>query len=157
VAKKVVTPLTDTEAGAWFGLLTVHSAVVRAVEAALVADQGLTLSEYEVLFRLSRKVDGPVPARQLAAGVVTVSPTRVSRVLERLASQGLVERNGHPGDRRIALIQITKKGSQRAAAADDVFFDAVRREYLDPLSARDLADLARIWRKLEAHVAARGS
>ena len=44
--------LAPAELGAWRGLLRVHSALVKALDAELLATHGLPLTSYEVLINL---------------------------------------------------------------------------------------------------------
>ena len=44
--------LAPAELGAWRGLLRVHSALVKALDAELIATHGLPLTSYEVLINL---------------------------------------------------------------------------------------------------------
>ena len=47
--------LTDEELAAWRGILRVHSALVKTLDAELQAAHGLPLSSYEVLIYLQRR------------------------------------------------------------------------------------------------------
>jgi hypothetical protein len=51
--------LTDqaTAVTAWAGLLRAHAASTRELSAALVAEHGLTINDYEALLHLSRAED----------------------------------------------------------------------------------------------------
>ncbi|MDQ3827070.1 MAG: MarR family transcriptional regulator, partial [Actinomycetota bacterium] len=44
-------------------------------------------------------------------------PTSVTNIVDRLQADGLVERSGHPTDRRTTLVTITEAGRQRQKAA----------------------------------------
>ena len=52
------TALRTEELRAWRGMLQVHAAVTRALDADLRAEHGLALSSYEVLMLLGEAWDG---------------------------------------------------------------------------------------------------
>lgn len=139
--------LTDAQSHAWFGLLETHALVVGQVERALVRGHDLTFSGYELLYRLSG-VEAPVPLRDLAADVVSVSRSRISRVLEDLARAGLVTKSSSPVDARLALVAITDEGRATSTAACETFGAAVRRAFLDALAPDDVLALNAVWSKV---------
>ncbi len=75
----------------------------------IVAAHGFTVSEWRVLATLA---DGePITIGQLAQTAVTKQPT-VTRLLDRMAAKGQVERLAHDSDRRITLVRITPAGKR---------------------------------------------
>ena len=138
--------LTGERNAAWFGLLTVHASVTRAVESKLTAESDLSFSAYEVLYRL--RWSDAQPARRLAAQIVSVSPTRVSRVVDDLVQRGLVLREPSTQDGRVSLVSLTAAGRAVLKSADRTFFEAVERSFFERLDDDDVAALARAWAKL---------
>ncbi len=103
-------------------------------------DVGLSATHLAALATLDRH--GPLPLGELAA-LEKVAPPSMTRVVSRLAEEGLVDRERKPGDRRLVVITITGPG--RALLAAD------RRRRDEWLSARlvelpddDLAALAAV-------------
>jgi DNA-binding MarR family transcriptional regulator len=94
-------------------------------------DVGLSATHLAALATLERH--GPIPLGELAARE-KVAPPSMTRVVSRLATAGLVDRQVRPGDRRQVLVTITDQG--RALLAAD------RRRRDEWLSAR-LAELPR--------------
>jgi len=76
----------------------------------------LTFARYEILTLLSFTKRGSLPMTRMGA-LLQVHPTSVTSAVDRLESQGFVERLMHPTDRRAVLASITKSGRQRSAAA----------------------------------------
>src|ERR1700709_436402 len=79
--------LSTTELGAWRGLLRVHTAVVKALDAELTAAHELPLSSYEVLMTLEA---APGHRRRMAelADSVLLSRSGMTRLVDRLERGG---------------------------------------------------------------------
>lgn len=80
-------------------------------------ETGLTLNQWRVLATLSRK-GGQTQAALAAA--IEVSPMTVSDVIERLESQGLVQRAPDPLDSRAKRVTLTEAAVPVVARARDV-------------------------------------
>jgi len=76
-------------------------------------DVGLSATHVAALATLNRH--GPLPLGELAA-VEKVAPPSMTRVVARLADEGLVDRERKPGDRRQVVISITEAGVALLAA-----------------------------------------
>lgn len=84
----------------------------------------------------------------LAAGL-HCSPATASRVIERLATSGIIARAPHPDDRRSTVLTLTAEGQQRAGTlftSGDQLMDRL----LDDWSPADRAELDRLLRRLAA-------
>ena len=68
----------------------------------------LSFSAFEILCRL--KDFEPQPVRSLAGELVTVSPTRASRLIQDLIDTGHLMRGANQEDGRISLICMTEDG-----------------------------------------------
>src|SRR4051794_41859294 len=90
--------LAPAELGAWRGFLRVHSALVKALDAELLATHGLPLTSYEVLINLQA---APGHRRRMAelADSVLLSRSGTTRLVDRLQPRGPPER-GTPDPRR---------------------------------------------------------
>src|SRR5437764_12131075 len=84
---------------AWRALLTSHAALVRRLSAELEEEKGLPLAWYEVLLFLSSAPDGRMRMGELADSLL-LTPSGVTRLLDRMESDGLVARQRCPRDRR---------------------------------------------------------
>lgn len=76
----------------------------------VLREAGLNSLEWRVLATLSDS--GPVPVGQLALEVLAKQPT-VSKTLDRLQEQGLVERQADGRDARRSLVAITAAGRRK--------------------------------------------
>ena len=76
-------PLTPAEVEAWRGLLRVHSALVRQLDADLRLAHDLSLQEYEVLLTLAAAPEQRMRMSDLAAAVL-LSQSGLTRLVDRL-------------------------------------------------------------------------
>ena len=125
----------DPRMRAWRAFLYAHAAVMRELEAQLVAERGMTLAEYDALVQLAG-----APARDLRmsdlASRVLLSRSGVTRLVDRLERQGLVRREHCGSDARGAFAALTTAGVHRLREAmpvhlrgiDQVFGDVIGEE-----------------------------
>lgn len=98
--------LDDETLATWRAFLNAHARVTRAISRELAAAGLPDLSWYDVLWALYRK---PLRVKELAAAVV-LSPTAMSRFVDRVEEAGYVRREPDPDDRRALQITITDAG-----------------------------------------------
>ena len=139
-------PFTPDEFGAWRGMLRVHATVFRELDRRLSTGHGLGVDAYGVLITLVT-----VPDRTLPIGALgeqrNLSPSGISRSVDRLVKAGLVERTTNPSDRRSQLVGLTAEGLARLRAAQVTHHAVVRELLLDRLDERDLKRLTALWEK----------
>lgn len=117
-------------------------ALPRAIDADMVRDQGLSLTEYTALMHLSEAPDRQLRMSALAAAC-EMSLSGMTRVTQRLESEGLVRRVKHTHDARGCNAVLTEAGFARLERAWPTNLAAVRRHFLDHMAGIDLAQLAR--------------
>ncbi len=139
-------PFTPGEFGAWRGMLRVHATVLRELERALLADHGIGVDAYGVLITLVSAPGGTLTIGELGERR-NLSPSGVSRSVDRLAKTGLIERSANPADGRSLLIGLTPQGLARLRAAQLTHHTVVRELLLDRLSERDLKRLGDLWER----------
>ncbi len=139
-------PLTPAEFGAWRGMLRVHASVFRALDRALLANHGFGIDAYGVLITLVTAAGGTLPIGELGERR-NLSPSGVSRSVDRLAKVDLVERRTNPADGRSLLVGLTPQGLARLRAAQVTHHAVVRELLLDHLDQRDLERLGELWEK----------
>lgn len=79
---------------------------------------GLTFARYEVLMLLSFASTGSLPTTKVGERLL-VHPTGITRLVDKLESEGLVRREPHPDDRRSTLVVISRTGRQLASRATE--------------------------------------
>jgi DNA-binding MarR family transcriptional regulator len=98
--------MDDTVLDTWRAFLNAHARVTRAISRDLAAAGLPDLSVYDALWALYK---GPLRVNQLADSVV-LSPTAMSRFVDRLERDGYVRREPDPADRRALQVTITDEG-----------------------------------------------
>jgi DNA-binding MarR family transcriptional regulator len=133
--------LSEPEMRAWRTLLNVTTGVMATLDGELRAEHGLSLGEYEVLVHLSEAPDHSIRMTDLAAGL-RLSPSGITRRIDGLVRNGLVERRQCPSDRRGSNAVLTPEGLLRLRTAAPTHVRGVRAHFVDQLSERQLANLA---------------
>jgi DNA-binding MarR family transcriptional regulator len=140
-------PLSDREFDAWGGFLRTHAMLVRELDAELTHTHGLPLSSYEVLLKLVNADHGQMRMSDLA-DAVWLSRSGVTRLVDRLERDGLVERRACPSDARGAYAVITPGGRERFAEAQKTHLAGVRSRFLSHFDEDDQQALAEFWTRL---------
>src|SRR3954453_1352134 len=108
--------LTEVELDAWRGFLRTYTTLMRDLDDELTERHGLPISSYDVLVQLDEAPDGML-RMSLLADAVLLSRSGLSRLVARLANQGLLERLECKNDARGAFAAITDQGRELLAEA----------------------------------------
>jgi DNA-binding MarR family transcriptional regulator len=131
-------PLSADEMAAWHAFIRAHARVARVLEAELEAEQGLSLPAYEVLAHLSEAPEGRLRMSDLAA-LSVLTPSGLTRVVDRLVREGCVERQRCESDARVVYAGITEVGRDRVSRAYPTHLRGVREHLIDRLTPAQLA------------------
>ena len=136
--------LEPAELGAWRGMLRVHSALVKALDAELLATHGLPLTSYEVLINLQA---APGRRRRMAelADSVLLSRSGTTRLVDRLERDGLLVRDTCDSDGRGCFAVLTDRGEEILTLARATHLEGVRERFLRHFDAGELAQMAAWW------------
>src|SRR5215204_4896551 len=115
--------LAPAELGAWRGLLRVHSALVKALDAELLATHGLPLTSYEVL----------------------ISRSGTTRLVDRLERDGLLVRDTCDSDGRGCFAVLTDRGEEVLQQARATHLEGVRERFLRHFEPSELEQMAAWW------------
>ncbi len=146
--------LTDRELAAWTGLLRAHTRLVGQLDEELRREHDLPLSSYDVLTQLESAPGAEMRMSELAEAVL-LSRSGLTRLVDRLERQGLLERRDCPEDARGANAALTERGRGRLYEARATHLDGLRRLYLSRLGPGDQDRLAEIWDRLQSPSASR--
>lgn len=108
----------------WLRLLRVVREVEHRLRDNFRSDFDTTLPRFDMLAALSRHPDG-LKMSELS-GVLRVSNGNVTGIADRLAEEGLVERQPVPGDRRAMRLMLTPNGEvefARQAKAHEIWIN----------------------------------
>ena len=139
--------LTELELRAWRGFLRAHRHLMVEMAAHLEADHQLDLSEYEVLLHLNEHPEKRIAMTELA-DLVLLTPSGVTRLVDRLVKRGLVERMPCPQDARRQHAVLTHAGRAMFVRAGRVHLAGIRELYLSKLTAAEQETLADVWDKV---------
>ncbi len=146
-------PPQPTHPDAWRGLLKFHARVTAAVSSRLQVETGLTLAELEVLTHLSEHPGQRLPMSELARRVV-LTPSGITRMVDRLVARDLIERRKVHSDARVQHAVITDSGRRLVAKATIVQHEEVGQRFLAPLTPTQIGYLRDIWAVLESDACA---
>ena len=144
----VLESFTEGELAAWRGFLRTHAGLVKELDADLEAQHQLPLTSYDVLTTLADQPQGRMRMRDLADAVV-LSRSGLTRLVDRLQREGLLEREQCASDARGAYAVLTETGRARLREAQPLHRDGVRRRFLSRFSAEELHVLAEFWERLQ--------
>jgi DNA-binding MarR family transcriptional regulator len=130
---------------AWEALLSAHARLIKQF-AAEDLWQDLSMREYDVLYTLS-KCRGPVRLGELQRHVLLSQPA-LSRMVDRLAERGLLERCPDPADGRGVRLSLTDAGRDRQHQVGRRHAASVARALTAELSPDEVRHLATICWKL---------
>jgi len=139
--------LAPEELGAWRGLLRIHSALVKALDAELLAAHSLPLTSYEVLINLQAAPGRRRRMAELADGVL-LSRSGMTRLVDRLEREGLLERDACTDDGRGTFAVLTDKGEALLDEARRTHLDGVRERFLQHFEGDELRLLADYWERV---------
>jgi DNA-binding MarR family transcriptional regulator len=132
----------DPRLAPWRTFLHAHARLTRRLDEELRAAHGLSLAEYDALVQLAG-----APGRRLRmsalADRVLLSRSGITRLVDRLVADGMVERSTCTTDARGAEAGLTRHGLDRLREASRTHLDGVRHYFLDTVSPSDQAALER--------------
>jgi len=139
-------PFAPSELAAWRGMLRVHSTVVRELDRRLQRDHGIGIDSYGVLITLITELGSPLTIGELGERRM-LSPSGISRAVDKLAKEQLVARTANPADGRSLLVGLTAHGVQRLREAQVTHHSTVRELLFDNLDEHHIKTLGDIWEK----------
>ncbi|MGI5166261.1 MarR family winged helix-turn-helix transcriptional regulator [Spirillospora sp. CA-253888] len=110
----------------------------------LKAKHGMSVSEYEILVRLSEAPERRLRMAELAANA-SQSRSRLSHTCSRLESKGLVFRGGCPSDKRGVYAHLTDAGFAALDKAARDHVETVREYFVDVIDPADLEAIGRAF------------
>ena len=143
-----VVELTGIELGAWRGMLRVHAALVRELDAELDAAHDLPLSSYDVLIYLREAPGRRLRMAELADSVL-LSRSGVTRLVDRLERHGLIVRDTCTSDGRGCFAVLTDAGEELLARARPTHLAGVRERFLNHFTDDELLQLAQFWERVK--------
>ena len=120
--------IDDEQLAVWRSFLNAHARVTRAIGRDL-ANAGLPdLSWYDLLWTLYRRPGRSLRVKELADAVV-LSPTAMSRFVDRVEAAGYVRRERDPDDRRALQVTLTEEGVELLRRMWPVYKRGIERHF----------------------------
>jgi DNA-binding MarR family transcriptional regulator len=141
------TQLEGISLDAWRAYLQSHASIVRTLDAELLAEQGITTRDYEVLLYLAHAPDRRLPMTSLATGTM-LTRSGITRLVDGLVAAGFVERTACTEDARISYAQLTDAGYEKLRQAGCSHVASIRRLFLEHFNPEELAQLAELLGRL---------
>jgi DNA-binding MarR family transcriptional regulator len=120
---------------------------MRALEADLKRDHGLTLAQYDVLLNLWLSPDKRMRMSELARAV-QYSSGATTKLLSPLVKNGLVTRESDEDDRRSVYAALSVTGRQVFRRAGREHLPAVEREFAVHVHESELTPVRRFLRRI---------
>jgi DNA-binding MarR family transcriptional regulator len=133
---------------AWEALLSAHAVLMKRFAAEDIWT-GVSMREYDVLYTLS-KCPGPQRLGDLGRHVLLSQPA-LSRLVDRLAERGLVERCADPADGRGVRLSLTAAGRDLQRQVGRRHARSVARAMTAGLDPAGLRQLEALCQKLARH------
>lgn len=133
--------LSELELAAWQALLHAHDKVMKQLDSELRDEHDIGLGDYDVLLRLARATDGQLRMTELAQRAM-LSPSSLTRVVDRLVERELVARARSMSDNRVVHATLTEPGRIRIRAAARTHVRGIRQHYTSLLTDDQLRDVA---------------
>jgi DNA-binding MarR family transcriptional regulator len=129
--------IDEPHLGAWRAMLNAHAAMTQTIEHAL-NEAGLPpLAWYDVLWSLYRAPGKRLRAGELAASVVTITRSGLTRLVDRMEEAGVLERRASTNDRRVVEITITAEGRSLLRRMWPVYARELERHWVRALGERE--------------------
>jgi MarR family transcriptional regulator, 2-MHQ and catechol-resistance regulon repressor len=129
-------PSTD----AFGNLLGAHATLTRELSAALVASHGLTVNDYGCLLLLSRAGEQGMRRIDLA-NELQLSPSGITRLLDRLEERDLVGKGECKEDARVSYAILTDEGREKLRGAAPGHVEDIERRLSAVLSEEEIQTL----------------
>ncbi len=124
-----------------------HAGLVAELGRHLEGESGLTSQWFEVLLRLARSPDGRLRMSDLARQVI-MTPSGLTRAVDRMEEAGLVRREACSSDRRVFYAVLTPKGRRRIEGAVPRHVEHIDECFAAHLDTKEQAALESALRKL---------
>ena len=143
--------LTKEQQGHWRSWLAATTVLQERLSRELQEQHGLTITDYEILVRLSEAENRSIRMSDLAT-LTLLSRSRLSHQIDRMETSGLVSREVCPDDRRGQLAVLTNAGMKTLVAAAPDHVEGVRKHFVDVLTDAEYKALGTAAKKIADHL-----
>jgi DNA-binding MarR family transcriptional regulator len=137
----------DMGLDAWRSFLRAHSQLIADLDAEMQAAEHTPIGDYDVFAQLARAPERRMRMCELAEAVV-LSPSGLSRRVERLERRGLVGRRRSASDGRSVEAGLTPEGAKLFRRLRRVHHDGIQRHFSSQFSDSELETLGPLLARL---------
>lgn len=141
--------MTKQEIDAWRAFMRAHAIVTRKLECELLAQHQISLPEYTVLLRLLEAPDRRLRMTDLAEGVF-LSRSGMTRLVDRMQKDGLIDRAICESDLRVTYAQLTDRGYQRLKECSGTHLRGIRQHVTGKLAPAELDQMHALMSRITA-------
>jgi DNA-binding MarR family transcriptional regulator len=139
--------LEGTALGAWRSYLQSHAAILRELDAELLAAHGMTSRDYEALLYLAQAPDRQLPMSALATSTM-LTRSGITRLVDGLVEAGWIERVSCRKDARISYARLTDDGYHKLCDAGCTHIGSIQRLFLEHFTPQEIDQLASLLSRL---------
>ncbi|GAA1586368.1 MULTISPECIES: MarR family winged helix-turn-helix transcriptional regulator [Kribbella] len=143
--------LDEREARLWQTYRDTHRELMRALEARMIGNSGLSGADYALLHPLSEAENGVLRTRDLGRSVGW-ERSRLSHQVSRMEKRGLVCREECTSDARGSMVRLTALGRKAIDAAAPDHVEAVRNYFFDRLTTSEQAQLTTLLDRIASQL-----
>lgn len=152
-ASPTTSPTHAMDLGPWRSFLHAHARLARQLDEELRSRHALSLQEYETLLHLAEAQDHRLRMGRLA-DLLLLSKSGVTRLVDRLVDDGLVERTSCSSDARGAEASLTGSGLARLRAAAPTHLAGIQDHFYAAIENDDMVVVGRAMSAVAARLCA---
>ncbi len=141
--------LSEAEIRAWEAFQRAYAATSHMLERVAESRGGLPLGEHFLLVQIARGPETGIRPTDLTA-LSLVTKSGVTRALDRLEQDGLVERRTCPSDKRGYLVVLTARGRRLLRRSAPAHIRAIAKHFAEPLTSDELSVLTVAMERIAA-------
>jgi DNA-binding MarR family transcriptional regulator len=123
---------------AWEAFLRAYATTSHVLERVAESRGGLPLGEHFLLVQIARGPESGIRPTDLAARSL-LTKSGITRALDRLEQNELLERRVCPSDKRGSLVVLTPRGRRLLRRSAPSHIRAIAKHFAEPLSSEELA------------------
>jgi DNA-binding MarR family transcriptional regulator len=142
-------PLSATEEAFWRALMRIVLSLPHRLDVDLVRAVGITANEYTTLMCLSEAPNRELRMADLA-GAASLSPSRMTRLVDDLQERGLVTKRASSEDGRGNVAKLTPAGLAKLKVAWPAHLASVRERVFDQIDPSNITKAAQALSEIAA-------
>lgn len=139
--------LDPTALNAWRGFITAHARLIETIDRELAAADCVPLNWYDVLVELVEAPENRLRMSDLARKVV-LSKSGLTRLVDKLEKEGLLNRVSSPEDGRGAYAVLTESGRAALRKAWSIYARGIQTYFAAQLGAGDAEQLTALFARI---------